>query len=113
MKLTDNFINNIAEVFYDKEVKVYDKLIVKDAEGGKRKTIGPLKKTVLVNVTFTNLDEMRKEYGLDVYINASITCRPETFQLGDIVEYANQKYEVMGLLPFDSHQKAAIKKYGY
>ncbi len=113
MKLTDNFINSMAEIFYDKEVKVYDKVVVEDDEGGKRKTIGPLKKTALVNISFTNLDEMRKEYGLEVYINASITCRPGTFNLSDIVEYDNQKYEVIGLLPFDSHQKAGIKKYGY
>lgn len=111
MELPNSFIENIAKAFYDKRIVIYEKTTIVDAEGGKIKAVGEQKGEALVNISYSNLDEQRKEYGLQVEINATVTCRPETLTLGDIIEYKDTKYDVVGLIPFDSHQKAAIKKY--
>lgn len=113
MKLTPNFIESMAEVFYDKDIEIYGPVnTIKDAEGGIKRVKGDYKKSAKVNISFTNLEEMRKEYGLEVYISASLSCKPNTLALGDIIVYENNEYEVIGLLPFDSHQKVGVKKRG-
>ncbi len=62
----------------------------------------PTTNTILGNVRFSNLEEIRENYGIRERIDIAITTDEEV-DLGSIWEYRNKHYRIVQAIPNDSH----------
>jgi hypothetical protein len=102
LEVGNDFKNAIASVFYDKEITLYDLTIVQDADGSTRQEYIESGDTFLGNARFNNLERIRADYGIAEIIDIAITTQ-ETIQNGAILGYDSKFFEVVKVIPFDSH----------
>lgn len=96
--------NAIARAFYDKSVAVLEKTEVLDDEGGVVKGGEVVKSTFKGNVQFLVQEQEQLGVGLVKRGDIQITCPTDTeVAIDDILRYANVRYTVISVLPYDSH----------
>lgn len=110
MQIPDNFKNKIAEVFYDKEITIYEVTNTVDDEGFAYRTVEATEDTFLSNVRFDKLDEVREEYGIKEDIDIVISTH-EAISNGAILSYLDVLYIVIRSIPYDSHNLLIAKKW--
>lgn len=104
MQIPSNFINIIADTFYDKDLIVLDKSTIYDVEGGINVKGMSQKDTFKGNVSFTNFKTIQENFGIDYQIDIAITTYRETNVVNDdIIKYSEIIYKITDVLKTDSH----------
>lgn len=112
MLFPDSAKKAIAEAFYDKEVTVYGREDSIDEEGGIKKGELTEKCTLKANVCFISYEEKQAEKGLIVEADIKVTCSQDSdVSVDDILNYGGKKYQVIEVLPYDSHLTILGKKW--
>jgi len=94
----------ISKAFYDKVVEILDKKEALDDEGGVIKGGETIKSTFKGNVQFLVQEQEQLGVGLVKRGDIQITCPTDTeVAIDDILRYANVRYTVISVLPYDSH----------
>lgn len=104
MNMPEIFKQAIADTFYDKDIEIWTKGIIKDDEGsvigkGKLEKIDSFKG----NFQFKTKEYIQQEYGKELKANAIVTCNETKAEIGNILVYNDSDYEIRGLIPSDSH----------
>lgn len=104
MKIPNEFKQVIADTFYDKEIEIWTSGTIKDDEGaiignGKQEKIDEFKG----NFQFTTREYIRQQYGLEIEANAIVTCDKTIAQIGNILVYNGNEYEIKSKIISDSH----------
>lgn len=104
MNLPEIFKQAISDTFYDKDIEIWTKGIIKDDEGsvignGKLEKIDSFKG----NFQFKTKEYIQQEYGKELEANAIVTCNETKAEIGNILVYNGSDYEIKGLIPSDSH----------
>lgn len=104
MNLPEIFKQAISDTFYDKDIEIWTKGIIKDDEGsvignGKLEKIDSFKG----NFQFKTKEYIQQEYGKELEANAIVTCNETKAEIGNILVYNDSDYEIRGLIPSDSH----------
>jgi hypothetical protein len=101
--LIDNsFKEAIAKAFYDKEISVYEIETVQDYDGSTRREISESEDSILGNVRFNELTRVQESYGISEKIDVVISTQ-ESVANGVVLGYGGKLFEVIKVLPFDSH----------
>ena len=95
--------NEIAKVFYDKEIHLMNKSVEKDAEGGVKTKGYTVADVFKGNVSFSNCEKIQEEYGLDYKVDITITTDYTGVKKTDLLSYDKVLYEVKGIYINDSH----------
>lgn len=101
----------IAQVFYDKEVEILEKVTTIDNEGGVNTKGLEVKDTFKGNVSFSNCKKIQEDYGLDYQIDISITTDYEAVKIDDIIQYQSIVYNVTDVIQNDSHNLIVASKW--
>ncbi len=104
MNLPEIFKQAISDTFYDKDIEIWTKGIIKDDEGsvignGNLEKIDSFKG----NFQFKTKEYIQQEYGKELEANAIVTCNETKAEIGNILVYNGSDYEIKGLIPSDSH----------
>lgn len=104
MQIPEIFRKVIADTFYDKDIEIWTKGTRKDDEGavignGKLEKIDSFKG----NFQFSTREYIQQEYGKEIEANAIVTCDKTVAEIGNILVYSNEEYEIKSLVPSDSH----------
>lgn len=104
MKIPEIFKQTIANTFYDKDIEIWTKGTIKDDEGsvignGKLEKIDKFKS----NFQFSTREYIQQEYGKEIEANAIVTCDKTVAEIGNILVYNKEEYEIKSLVPSDSH----------
>lgn len=104
MNIPKIFKQVITDTFYDKDIEIWTKGIIKDNEGsvignGKLEKIDSFKG----NFQFKTKEYIQQEYGKEIEANAIVTCNETKAEIGNILVYNGSDYEIKGLIPSDSH----------
>lgn len=104
MNIPNNFKKAIANTFYDKDIEIWTKGIIKDDEGteignGKLDKIDSFKG----NFQFTTREYIQKVYGLEIEANAIVTCEKTMAKIGNILVYNSNDYTIKSKITGDSH----------
>ena len=102
MQIPTTLKQTIGAVFYDKTVTRYISSSSIDNEGWARETTTTTNGTFLGNVNFNVSDQIQKNYGQDASIDITITTN-QLLNIGEIIDYLNQKYKINRILKYDSH----------
>lgn len=113
MKIPEAFKKAIAETFYDKELELWTPGTIKDDEGcvvgtGKLEKITDFKG----NFQFSTKEYIQQEYGKEIDAEAIITCDELQVQIGNIIVYDGQEYEIKSNVKSDSHITLLVKGNG-
>lgn len=109
MKISNQFKSIISETFYDKTVKLFDRIEVTDDAGFTRTGVSGTGEERDCNIWFDKLDKLREDYGIKEEIHVAITTE-SAIGLETIVEYLGNRYEVFREIPYDSHILALGRK---
>lgn len=104
MKIPEKFKKVIEDTFYDKDIEIWTLGTIKDDEGavvenGKLEKIDSFKG----NFQFSTREYIQQEYGKEIEANAIVTCDKTEAEIGNILVYNNNDYNIKSLVPFDSH----------
>lgn len=104
MEIPNEFKQVIADTFYDKDIEIWTSKESKDNEGaiiedGKLEKIDSFKG----NFQFTTREYIQQEYGKEIEANAIVTCDKTVAEIGDIVVYNSNDYEIKSKITGDSH----------
>ena len=104
MKIPDLFKQIIDDTFYDKELEIWSTGTIKDDEGcivgnGKLEKIDKFKG----NFQFSTREYIQQQYGKEIEANAIVTCNKTTGEIGDILIYNNNDYDIKSKIVGDSH----------
>lgn len=102
MKIPQGFTKAIKNTFYDKELTRMAETDTENDFGEKITALTETTDTILGNVRFSNLDEIREAYGIRENIDIAITTDEEV-ALGTIWEYRNRYYRIVKAIPNDTH----------
>ena len=102
MQLPTNFKATIKKTFYDKEITLYSKETVKEADGWTRQGNLTSTGTFLGNANFSNFKQIQEDYGITEQIDLVITT-DVTVEKDQILGYAGKTYKVIDAKAFDSH----------
>jgi hypothetical protein len=97
-----SFKEAIASVFYDKEVTLYEVEVVQDDDGSTRREVSETEDTFYANVRFNDLARVQEQYGILEAIDVAITTQ-ETVENGVVLGYGGRLFEIIKVIPFDSH----------
>jgi len=109
LKEVKGFKKNIARHFYDKTFTEYSSVDSTDSEGWTSKT-NTEGSTFSGNISYSRLEEVRKEYGIEEQIDATISTH-EDIANGTLIKYGSVMYEVVQAIPHDTHNILIIKKW--
>ncbi len=110
MDISRAFKETISNIFYDKEVDIYNTVEETGEELDTIKVKGELKEEKLsCNVNFIGNEVAKKDYGLDIEANIMITCDKTIAEISDIITYLNKDYIITGKLTPDTHTKLFAK----
>jgi hypothetical protein len=111
MLLPANFTKAVADTFYDKTVKILEK-VTTETDGWVDESGTTVKSIFQANVRFSKLGEVQNELGLSESIDIAITCSTEVDVKTDtLISYNDVTYNVTAVLPNDSHKKIAGRKW--
>lgn len=104
MQIPDLFKQIISDTFYDKDIEIWTSGTIKDDEGaeignGKIEKIDSFK----ANFQFSTREYIQQEYGKEIEANAIVTCDKTVAEIGNILVYNNQDYDIKSIVPSDSH----------
>ena len=104
MKIPEKFKQAIADTFYDKDIEIWTSGTIKDDEGavignGKLNKVDSFKG----NFQFSTREYIQQEYGRETEANAIVTCDKTIAEIGNILVYNDNEYEIKSLVPSDSH----------
>lgn len=102
MKIPQGFTKAIKDTFYDKELTEMAETTSENDFGERTVALTPTANTILGNVRFSNLEEIRENYGIRERIDIAITTDEEV-DLGSIWEYRDRYYRIVQAIPNDSH----------
>lgn len=110
MKIPNEFKQVIADTFYDKDIEIWTSGTIKDDEGsiignGKQEKIDSFKG----NFQFTTREYIQQEYGKEIQANAIVTCDKTIAQIGNILVYNGNDYEIKSKIIPDSHTTLLVK----
>lgn len=112
MFVPNNFKNNIANIFYDKDINIHEKIEIQDIEGGRKTVVGIIIDSFKGNVNFSVSKEIQEEYGLDYQIDIVITTNTDKVSIDNLISYLGIVYKVTDIKPRDSHARIVASKYG-
>jgi hypothetical protein len=101
LKIPNSFKTAISSVFYDKEVTLYEVDVDVDDEGWAREEVEP-GDSILCNVWFDKLAELREEYGVIEDIDIAISTQ-EQVDIGAVIGYGGRIYKVVESRPFETY----------
>ncbi len=110
MIISDSFKEIIKSTFYDKEITLCTIEIVTENDGQARKIATESETTFLGNVRFDDLERIQEDYGIKEQIDVIITT-DETIVSGVICKYNDRFFEIVKVIPFDSHNLLAGKQW--
>lgn len=104
MNIPETFKQAIADTFYDKDIEIWTSGTIKDDEGavignGKLNKVDSFKG----NFQFSTREYIQQEYGRETEANAIVTCDKTIAEIGNILVYNDNEYEIKSLVPSDSH----------
>lgn len=104
MKIPNEFKQVVADTFYDKDIEIWLSGTIKDDEGsvideGKQEKTDSFKG----NFQFTTREYIQQEYGKEIEANAIVTCDKTVAQIGNILVYDGNDYEIKSKITGDSH----------
>lgn len=104
MKIPEIFKQAISDTFYDKNMEIWTSGTIKDDEGavignGKLNKVDSFKG----NFQFSTREYIQQEYGRETEANAIVTCDKTIAEIGNILVYNDNEYEIKSLVPSDSH----------
>jgi len=102
MRIPSKFTQVIADTFFDKTIDLYSVGEITDKEGFTRRDVLLKTGDFTGNVYFTNLEEVRQDYGIEEQIDVVISTHEE-IEAGVIVGYGGKDYRVVKAIPRDSH----------
>lgn len=102
MKIPQGFTKAIKDTFYDKELTEMAETTSENDFGERTVALTPTTNTILGNVRFSNLEEIRENYGIRERIDIAITTDEEV-ALGSIWGYRDRYYRIVQAIPNDSH----------
>lgn len=109
MLIPSKMTSLVEKYFYDKTVEVYSYEKTMSPEGGRLpKGEKSVKGFIACNIHFVRNEDIRKEYGLSTEARLMITCSIDNIEKvskGDFISYFDVEYEVIEILPHDSHLK--------
>jgi len=113
MNIPEAFKKAIADTFYDKYLELWTSGTLKDEEGcvigtGKLEKITDFKG----NFQFSTKEYIQQEYGKEIDAEAIITCDEVQAQIGNIIVYDGQEYEIKSNVKSDSHTTLLVKGNG-
>jgi hypothetical protein len=110
MVIPNSFTDAISLAFYDKTFTVYSTEESKDDYGWTTRDLLVSTGTFKGNITFSQLDRIQEQYGLEEVIDALVTTSYSPADYA-IVSYNGRYYKVIRKLPFDSHNKLVLQKW--
>lgn len=104
MNIPIEFKQVISDTFYDKDIEIWSSETIKDDEGaivgtGKLKKIDRLKG----NFQLKTREYIKQEYGQEIEANAIVTCDKTIAEIGNILVYNGNDYEIKSKITGDSH----------
>ena len=112
MIIPSSFRNAIKKAFYDKDITIRSLTVSLDDSHYEIKTVGDIKATIKGSVRFTKLELIKEEFGIEESIDMLVSIDPDNqVELLDIVQYADQDYEVVAVLPYDSSIVIGCRKW--
>ena len=109
MTLPNDFINTIADAFYDKTITLFTHTRETDAEGFVVRDITESETTVMANV-IDNQSKLQEEYGIAERFDLAFTCKPdEVLETDGIVGYNSKTYKIQDIKKSDSHKLVIAK----
>jgi hypothetical protein len=98
----DEFKNVIALYFYDKELTVCEVSTIQHEDGQVQKEFVETENTLIGNVRFNDLARVQEDYGIKENIDVAITTN-DTIENGTILKYETRFFEIIKVIPFDTH----------
>ncbi len=113
MNIPEAFKKAIADTFYDKDLELWTSGTLKDEEGCSIST-GKLEKITDFkgNFQFSTREYIQQEYGKEIDAEAIITCDEVQAEIGNIIVYEGQEYEIKANPKSDSHITLLVKGNG-
>ena len=102
MIIPKSFQKKVKETFYDKNINLYQKITSEDSEGGFIETLSDKFIPFKGNLQFSNKEKIQKDYGIsidaEIIVTSDFKCEEN-----QIIEYLDNKYEIVKVIPCDSH----------
>ncbi|WZU00618.1 hypothetical protein MGH68_13865 [Erysipelothrix sp. D19-032] len=100
----------IDKYFYDKSIDLYTSEKGISIEGGRKKSGKNLAVRIMCNANPTSNRLLKENFGIDIDASLMITCSPDLeIKKGYTFSYKGIDYEVVEILPHDSHQKVLCR----
>lgn len=104
MNIPIEFKQVISDTFYDKDIEIWSSETIKDDEGaiignGKIEKIDSFKG----NFQLKTREYIKQEYGQEIEANAIVTCDKTIAEIGNILVYNGNDYEIKSKITGDSH----------
>lgn len=116
MKIPNEFKQIIADIFYDKELKIVTPEIEKierDDEGCIIETKEVVVKEIIAgNFQYSTLEKVQQEYGKEMFAECIATCENTQATVNDILVYLDKEYEIKAIIPYDSHKTMLLHRVG-
>lgn len=115
MKIPNEFKQAIANIFYDKELKIMttEKEVQKDDEGCVIETEKEiLKEVIMGNFQYSTLEKVQQEYGKEMQADCIVTCEDTKATVDDVLVYLDKEYEIKAIIPSDSHKTILLRRVG-
>lgn len=110
MIIPDSFKTAIDNAFYDKDLVLYSKNVIVDADGWARQNVLSVSNSFKGNVHTERLEAIQKEYGIDEKIDLMITTSQDVPK-DSIIGYKGAGYKVIDARPNDSHYLLFAKEW--
>lgn len=116
MQIPDEFKKAIADMFYDKELKIVIpevEKIERDEEGCIIETKEVIVKEIIKgNFQYSTLEKVQQEYGKEMVAECIATCEDTQATANDILVYLDKEYEIKAIIPYDSHKTILLHRVG-
>jgi hypothetical protein len=112
MIIPQTFKNLIAKVFYDKDIFLYTTSQAIDNDGWMTISDSTITTTFKGNVKlFTSQSEPRKDYGIDLEVDAVLTTDKSDLVEDNILGWNSKKFRIVKIHKFDSHYEYWLKEW--
>ena len=114
MIIPQTFKNLIAKVFYDKDILLYTTSQSMDNDGWMTisdSTVSTSFKGNIKPFTSTSQSGPRKDYGIDLEVDAVLTTAKSDLVEDNILGWNNKKFRIVKIHKFDSHYEYWLKEW--
>jgi hypothetical protein len=110
MIISEEFKNTIKATFYDKEFLICNRTESVESDGQVTVGADETATTFLGNARFNDLTRLQEDYGIKEQIEIVITTDYSVVN-GIILKYGDRYFEVIKVIPFDSHNLIMAKQW--